>query len=66
VERTTVGTAFPAVGKKLMFLFDYGDEWRFTIELVKLGEKRPNTRYPRQLVASGKAPAQYEPFEDDE
>jgi hypothetical protein len=66
VEHTAVGAAFPAVGKKLMFLFDYGDEWRFTIEFVKPGEKRPSTRYPRLLVASGEAPVQYGPVEDDE
>ena len=43
----------------MLFVFDYGDEWRFTVELVKLGEKKPGTRYPRLVGASGDAPEQY-------
>ncbi|HEY3619524.1 MAG TPA: hypothetical protein VGK96_22180 [Candidatus Sulfotelmatobacter sp.] len=27
VKRTTVARAFPRVGSKMLFLFDYGDEW---------------------------------------
>ena len=58
-SRTAVSQAFPKVGKKMLFLFDYGDEWRFELELIKFGEKKPKTRYPRLLLASGDAPAQY-------
>ena len=34
-------TAFPEVGKTMLFLFDYGDEWRFKVELIGLGRKEP-------------------------
>ena len=51
--------AFAKVGKKMLFLFDYGDEWRFQVELVKLGDKTPGLRYPRLIVAVGDAPEQY-------
>src|SRR3954454_22217789 len=34
VRRTKLGTAFPEVGKKMLFLFDYGDEWLFTVGLI--------------------------------
>src|SRR3954469_2269719 len=27
VRRTKLSAAFPASGKKMLFLFDYGDEW---------------------------------------
>ncbi|HEX9557001.1 MAG TPA: hypothetical protein VF991_10925 [Reyranella sp.] len=64
VERTAVSKAFPKVGKKMLFVFDYGDDWRFQVELVKLGAKKPQTRYPRLLVASGDAPSQYGDEED--
>ena len=64
VEKTAVSKVFGKVGKKMLFLFDYGDDWRFTVELVKLGEKKPATRYPRLLVTSGDAPEQY-PDPDD-
>jgi len=65
VERTPIAAAFAKVGKKMLFVFDYGDEWCFTIEFVKLGAKKPKTRYPRLLVTVGDAPAQY-PYMEDE
>ncbi len=37
VQRTAVAKAFAKPGKKMLFLFDYGDDWRFTVELAKLG-----------------------------
>ena len=65
VERTLVAKAFPKVGRKMLFVFDYGDEWRFELELIKFGEKKPKTRYPRLLVTSGDAPAQYPEMDED-
>ncbi len=65
VQQTKVAQAFTTVGKKMLFLFDYGDEWRFQVELVGLGEKTPKTRYPKLLSSVGKAPPQY-PDDDDE
>ncbi len=59
VKRTKVLRAFPEVGSKMLFLFDYGDEWRFRVEVIGLGEKVPRTRYPRVLAIVGKAPPQY-------
>lgn len=65
VERTKVAKAFGAPGKKMLFLFDYGDEWRFQVELRALGEKAPKMRYPRLVASMGEAPPQY-PDHDDE
>jgi hypothetical protein len=64
VKRTKVVQAFPAVGSKMQFLFDYGDDWRFRVELIGQGEKAPRVRYPKLLKAVGKAPQQY-PTEDE-
>jgi Plasmid pRiA4b ORF-3-like protein len=66
VKRTTVAQAFPEVGFKMQFLFDYGDEWRFQVEVIGLGEKVPKARYPKLLKAAGKAPPQYPPEDNDE
>lgn len=67
---TKVAEAFPKVRSKMLFLFDYGDEWRFKIEAIGMGEKVPKARYPKVLVSIGKAPPQYpdmdEEFEDNE
>ena len=31
VKRTRISEAFPKVGTKMIFLFDYGDDWRFRV-----------------------------------
>jgi len=65
VQETAVSKAFSKAGKKMLFLFDYGDEWRFTVELIKLGEKIAGTRYPRLVGTSGDAPEQYPDMDED-
>jgi len=65
VKRTTVAEAFPETGRKMLFLFDYGDEWRFKIEVIGIGKKVANADYPKVLAAVGSAPSQYPDMEDD-
>ena len=65
VKRTRVLEAFPSVGTKMRFLFDYGDGWEFLVELVKRQPKEPKVKLPRLLVSAGKAPAQYPDPEDE-
>ena len=64
VRRTKLGTAFPEVGKTMLFLFDYGDEWRFQVEPRTLCKKALSARYPRLVASVGDAPSQY--GDDDE
>jgi Plasmid pRiA4b ORF-3-like protein len=59
VKRTKMSRVFPEVGSKMLFLFDYGDNWEFRVEVIRFGEKVPRTRYPRVLAVVGKAPPQY-------
>jgi hypothetical protein len=65
VKRTRAIKAFPSVGTKMRFLFDYGDEWEFLVELVKRKPKEPKAKLPRLLISAGKAPAQYPNPEDE-
>ena len=65
VKRTRIIDAFPAIGAKMTFLFDYGDNWQFRIELIGQSRKEPRVRYPRLLKTIGEAPEQY-PDPDDE
>jgi hypothetical protein len=69
VKGTKVAQAFLDVGSKMLFLFDYGDEWRFKVEVIGLGEKVPKARYPNVVKSIGTAPPQYpdldEEFEDE-
>ena len=65
VKKTKVSQAFPAIGHILIFLFDYGDEWRFRVSLKEAGTKQPKVRYPRVVTSRGNAPPQY-PDPDEE
>jgi hypothetical protein len=63
VKRTPVAEAFAVKGAKMSFLFDYGDEWLFQIEVIGQARKESGTKYPRVLKAVGEAP---EPYPDPE
>jgi hypothetical protein len=65
VKRTRIVEAFPAIGTKMTFLFDYGDTWRFQIEAIGRNRKEPGSKYPRLIKTIGEAPEQY-PDSDDE
>jgi hypothetical protein len=65
VKKTKISQAFPAIGHTLLFLFDYGDEWRFRVSLKEKGTKQPKVRYPRIVTIRGNAPPQY-PDPDEE
>ena len=65
VKRTRIIKAFPSVGTKMRFLFDYGDEWEFLVELVERKPKDPKGKLPRLLISAGKAPAQYPDPEEE-
>lgn len=66
VKRTTVARAFPRVGSKMLFLFDYGDEWRFLVEAIGRNEAAPEGFYTRVVATAGKAPRQYEVPDDED
>jgi len=66
VKRTRAVEAFPSVGTKMRFLFDYGDGWEFLVELVKRKPKEPKIKLPRLLLSAGKAPPQYPDPEDED
>ena len=55
--RFTLYEAGLTKGKKFLYLFDYGDEWRFECKVLRVLEE--DTPVPRILKSKGKAPAQY-------
>jgi Plasmid pRiA4b ORF-3-like protein len=66
VKRTKIQQALPAVGRTMLFLFDYGDEWLFRVRLQGTAKKITKVRYPRIVATRGEAPEQYpEPDEED-
>jgi len=43
----------------MLFLYDYGDEWRFEVQAIGLGEWASKGRYPKIIATIGEAPPQY-------
>jgi Plasmid pRiA4b ORF-3-like protein len=66
VRKTRIADAFPDVGHKMLFMFDYGDDWRFVVEVIGLGQKTAKTRYPNVLKKVGEAPEQYGGWDDED
>jgi hypothetical protein len=59
VKKTKLNQVFSIPGKKMCFMFDYGDDWRFIVE-YKNDEKVPNIKiFPKTLESKGKSPEQY-------
>jgi hypothetical protein len=66
VKRTKIAQAFTEPKQKLQFVFDYGDEWCFEIEVRSLGQTAKGVKYPRVLARKGDGPEQYPDFEDED
>jgi len=67
VKKTKLREAF-FEDKKMLFLFDYGDEWKFIVELVREEKSAfaANKKYPLLLQKIGSSPEQYPDEEDGE
>ena len=65
VKKVKISQAFKHIGKKLIFLFDYGDGWQFNVELKEIRNAEKWDLKPVILESIGKAPLQYPPCEDD-
>jgi hypothetical protein len=59
---TPLAAIFPLPrNRKLFYLFDYGDSWRFQITRTRAAPQVPaaGTQYPRVIATSGEPPEQY-------
>ena len=59
VEKNKVKDVFKKKGEEMLFLFDYGDNWKFIIEFESFGDKIRGKKYPLTIESKGKAPRQY-------
>ena len=66
VKGTKLQSVFKRPGDKMMFLFDYGDGWRFVVELKDIQRAERWDLKPIILERVGKAPLQYPPEVADE
>ncbi len=46
-------------GRKILYLFDYGDEWWHEVELISVTERITRANFPRVVKKQGKSPPQY-------
>ncbi len=63
VQTTTLEELDLQLGQEFMYLFDYGDEWRFKVRVHAIDPKAPDRKYPHIVEAVGAAPAQYPDWE---
>lgn len=59
VKKTKASDVWRNLGDQMLMLFDYGDDWRFIIELKEIGKRIVKQKYPRVLKRIGRAPRQY-------
>ena len=58
-DEVKIGDLSLRMKQKFLYLFDYGDEHRFEVQLVGINPEAPKGRYPRIVKSHGKAPRQY-------
>jgi len=64
VTEVTVGEVFKKPKKKMLLLFDYGDEWKFVVELIKGKNAESEMELSALIIESqGDAPPQYPDIE---
>lgn len=67
VQVTTLESLDLKAGKQFLYLFDYGDEWRFKVRVHAVNANAdPEMEYPRLVESVGEAPPQYPNWEDEE
>jgi len=65
VKKNHIDKVFSAIGKKMCFMFDYGDEWKFIVEFTGEMEVPAIKGYPKLLESKGKAPEQYPDYDEE-
>lgn len=64
VNQVTVSEVFNKPEKKMLFVFDFGDEWKFTVEYLKQENPEGKVKLAASVIQSvGDAPPQYPDFE---
>ena len=59
VDEARIGELELFIGQNILYLFDYGAEWRFRVELEEIKTDYPKPLKPEIIERKGKAPEQY-------
>ena len=65
VAKTNVDEAFGKPKNKLLFLYDYGEEWHFVVQHTETKVSDADTKYPEIVKSYAKAPSQYDDDDDE-
>ncbi len=58
-EKTSIADLELYKGQKMLYLFDFGDEWKFDVELMEIDKEAPLPLKPVIIESKGKVPEQY-------
>ena len=58
-DKVTIGELGLYPGKTFLYLFDYGDEWEFKVEVEGISSDKPLPLTPKIVGKRGEAPDQY-------
>jgi len=58
-DEVTIGELGLYIGKTFLYLFDYGDEWEFKVEVEEINSDKPLPLIPQIVGKRGEAPDQY-------
>lgn len=64
VKDTKVSTVFRSSGKKMQFIFDFGDNWRFELESLGFSDEPDVLGSPRVVATRGAPPQQYPDWDE--
>jgi hypothetical protein len=66
VRRVTLEELNLKSKQQFLYLFDYGDEWRFNVRVHAINPNAPEGDYPRIVESVGEAPEQYPSWDEEE
>ncbi len=65
-KQARVGSLGLKANKEFLYLFDFGDSWWHSVQLLGIKHEEERGRYPRIVESQGEAPPQYGAYEEDE
>lgn len=65
-DRAVIGKLGLAKGQRFLYLFDFGDEWRFNVKLEEIQDSKTPPKKATVIEKKGEAPEQYPDWEEDD
>ncbi|MFT5875426.1 MAG: hypothetical protein ACI8WT_004419 [Clostridium sp.] len=65
VDEVEIGELELYEKQNFLYLFDYGDQWEFNVEVFNIGETKEKLLNPEIIESKGEIPEQYPDFDDE-